>query len=66
MRRKIQAAVENLGTFPALGRAGRISGTRELVVAGVPYVVVYTVSGSTVQIAAVIHTVRQWPETLSE
>lgn len=61
---RIQDAVENLRIYPAMGRAGRIGGTRELVISGVPYVVVYTVAGGTLQVAAVIHTARQWPEKI--
>jgi addiction module RelE/StbE family toxin len=55
-------AAEALTTHPHLGRAGRIGGTRELVVAHTPFVVPYRVVGDDVQILAVFHGARRWPE----
>ena len=55
-------AAEALATHPQLGRAGRIAGTRELVVAQTPFVVPYRVVGDDVQILAVFHGARRWPE----
>jgi toxin ParE1/3/4 len=53
---------EALATHPHLGRAGRIAGTRELVVAHTPFVVPYRVVRDDVQILAVFHGARRWPE----
>ncbi|MGA7685437.1 MAG: type II toxin-antitoxin system RelE/ParE family toxin [Terriglobales bacterium] len=58
----ITKAVDALDDFPALGRPGRISGTRELVVAGTPYIVPYRVRGEVVQLIRVFHATRKWPE----
>lgn len=49
--------------FPQFGRAGRIEGTRELVVTGWPYIVTYRIKGQEVIILAVRHTAREWPDT---
>lgn len=57
----IQAAVGRLGIYPRLGRAGRVDGTRELVIADLPYIVAYRVIEQQVRILAVIHTSRKWP-----
>ena len=57
----IRLAVENLDRFSALGRPGRISGTRELVVSGTPYIVPYRVRGEVVQLIRVFHAARKWP-----
>ena len=54
-------AVENLKRFPALGRPGRVAGTRELVVSGTPYIVPYRVRGDTVELLLVLHAARKWP-----
>src|SRR2546429_6419629 len=37
----IEQAVRLLASHPAMGRAGRVEGTRELVVMGTPYIVPY-------------------------
>ncbi len=57
----IVKAVETLEHFPALGRPGRISGTRELVVSGTPYIVPYRMHGDVVQLIRVLHAARKWP-----
>ena len=53
-----------LGEQPNLGRPGRIPGTRELVVANLPYILPYRVRNDTVEILRVFHTVREWPAIL--
>lgn len=57
---RLEMAVERLATHPAMGRLGRRPATRELVVPGVPYVVVYRVGDGEVQILRVYHTSRNW------
>jgi len=57
---KIRAATSHLGKFPSSGRVGRIPGTRELVVAGTPYIVIYRVSKKNVEILRVFHAARSW------
>ena len=57
---------ERLAEFPALGRSGRVSGTRELVVAGTPYILPYRVRGETVEILRLIHGARRWPDDSGE
>ena len=51
---------ELLATFPGLGRPGRTTGTRELVVHA-NYVVPYRVKDNAVQIIRVQHVARMWP-----
>lgn len=59
---RIQAAVRLLAEMPHLGRPGRWSGTRELVVPRTPYIVPYRVQGDLVEILRVFHSARRWPE----
>jgi toxin ParE1/3/4 len=59
---RIATSVERLATHPALGRTGRVPGTRELVVSGTPHLVAYRVRGETVEILRVFHGARKWPE----
>lgn len=61
VRGAIRTAVERLADYPNLGRAGRIDGTRELFVAGLPYIVAYRVAEGEVRVLSVIHAARQWP-----
>lgn len=48
----------------ATGHAGRVAGTYEKSVRGLPYIIAYTLSADdrTVAIIRVIHTARDWPE----
>jgi len=52
---RIRAAVTRLAASSALGRPGRVVGTRELVIPGTPYVVPYRVKGDIVQIITILH-----------
>ena len=62
---KIAASTRRLLAFPESGRPGRVSGTRELVVSGTPYIAAYAVTQNTVRILRVLHGAQQWPEDLS-
>lgn len=61
---RIQEAAAILVRHPTAGRAGRVSGTRELIVAGTPWVVPYRVARGFIDILAVIHSSRKWPDDL--
>ncbi len=61
---RIEAATRRLRRFPNSGRPSDIAGTREIVVSGVPYLVVYRVAPEAVQILRVFHTSRDWPELM--
>lgn len=54
--------VEMLAEHPGIGRPGRVHGTRELVIAGLPYVVAYLHRGDTVTILRVLHGAMKWPK----
>ena len=54
----------NLTERPAIGRAGRVLGTRELVMGDLPYVVPYRVRELDIEILRVLHTSRRWPYEL--
>lgn len=53
--------VERLAEFPNVGRPGRVSGTRECVVPGTPYVVPYRVKGDRIEVMAIFHGRQRWP-----
>jgi len=56
---RIERSVERLKEYPLSGRTGTVTGTREIVVPGLPYLIVYRVTGNEVQILRVFHTSRQ-------
>ncbi len=51
-----------LAEHPGIGRPGRVEGTRELVIAGLPYVVAYVHRGDTVTVLRVLHGAMKWPQ----
>lgn len=61
---RIRDAVSHLSVHPAMGRIGRIDGTRELIIAGTPYIVAYRVRRDVLRVLAVIHSSQHWPARL--
>ena len=63
---RIERTVENLSHAPT-GRVGRVAGTYEKPVNGLPYIIAYALqhkarSGERIVILRVIHGARNWPE----
>ncbi len=58
---KIQAAAERLASFPMLGKTGRVEGTRELVIASTPYLLIYQIKGQAIIILRVLHSAKKYP-----
>ena len=54
-------AASSLDLLPSRGRAGRVPGTRELVVPGLPYIVAYQVTEEAIKILHIYHGARDWP-----
>jgi plasmid stabilization system protein ParE len=50
-----------LGEFPARGRPGRIDCTRELVIPTLPFIIVYRVTVTEVELLTVVHGAQQYP-----
>ncbi len=57
---RIVKSAELLGHFPYIGRAGRVHGTLEWVMSGLPYIVVYTADpdADELTVIAVFHGAR--------
>ena len=51
---RVFRSVERLRMFPT-GRLGQVQGTREVVVPGIPYIIVYTHDDRSVDIVAIFH-----------
>lgn len=58
---EIESQVERLCDFPRSGRTGRMPDTREMVVTGTAYIVVYIV-GDGVELVRVLHGAQQWQQ----
>jgi toxin ParE1/3/4 len=59
---QIVTTVQQLAAFPMSGRAGRVPGTRELVIAKTPFIAAYTIHKARIVILAVYHGAQRWPE----
>lgn len=59
---KIQITVTQLESYPFMGRPGRVEDTRELVIPGITYIVIYRVKEESVEILRVFHTSKRYPD----
>ncbi len=60
LKDEIDAKTAHLPTHPQLYRAGRVTGTREMVVRP-NYIVVYAQTPKRVTILRILHAAQQWP-----
>jgi toxin ParE1/3/4 len=58
---KIIEAAQMLADYPTIGKRGRERGTRELVVAGLPFIIIYVVHREELVIIRVLHTALRYP-----
>ena len=61
MAARILESVEYLIDQPHIGRPGRLAETKELVVSGTPFVIVYWLKRGVIQVLRVLHHARRWP-----
>lgn len=61
VRGRILESIRSLQEVPRLGRSGRKQGTRELVVPGLPYIIVYIIDDTddTLVILGIFHAARE-------
>jgi toxin ParE1/3/4 len=57
----IYEGVTSLKDFPHRGRSGRIEGSRELVLAPLPYIAVNLIKRQTVEVSRIYHGAQDWP-----
>ena len=58
---KIWASVQLLSDQPGIGRPGRVTGTREMVIGSLPFIVPYVVQDGEIIILRIMHTSMKWP-----
>ena len=61
---RILSSVDVLRAHPEMGRPGRASGTRELVVPDTPFIIPYRVKENRLELIAVLHGRQKWPGKL--
>lgn len=61
---RIRNAIDDLAHRPRRGRPGRITDSRELVIPGLPFVVAYRITETSIDILAIIHAAQHWPQEL--
>lgn len=61
---RILRAVDLLASHPEIGRPGRITRTRELVVPDTPYVIPYRIRREHLELIAIFHGRQKWPSKL--
>lgn len=59
---RIESALKALRGYPEIGRPGRVEGTRELVIPDTPFIIAYRLTARSIEILAVMHGHRRWPE----
>lgn len=59
----LDETIAGLSNHPRMGRQGRVRGTRELVIAGTPFIVLYRERSlaKRMEILRVLHGAQQWP-----
>ena len=57
----IYEAADSLAEHSLRGRPGRKPDTRELVIAGLPFLIVYRVRPEVVEIVRILHGAQKWP-----
>jgi len=62
MLERILSTVDLLAQNPELGRHGRISQTRELVLKPLPFVLAYRLRRNHIEVVALLHGARKWPQ----
>jgi len=58
----IRQTAQNLLQNPQIGKPGRVAGTHEITVGRFPFMLAYCIETEEIQILAVVHTARLWPE----
>lgn len=59
---QIENNIQKLNDFPELGRTGRIKGTRELIVAGTSYIIIYRIKDRYIEILLILHSSLPYPK----
>ena len=54
-------SIESLRSFPHKGRLGRRPNTRELSIPKLPFLAIYRIRNSTIEVNRILHGAQKWP-----
>jgi plasmid stabilization system protein ParE len=57
----VRSRAQLLADNPKIGRVGRIRGTREMILGGMPFLIVYRLTSDEVQVLRRLHTSQEFP-----
>jgi addiction module RelE/StbE family toxin len=58
--RRLYEAIRRLRKSPRMGRIGHIPGIRELILSGLPYIVLFRPTAELVEIVRIYHSAQNW------
>ena len=58
---RIYIRIDALLQAPYGGRVGRVSGTRELIFTGLPFIAIYRIRDEVIEIDRILHGAQHWP-----
>ena len=58
----IERGIATLADYPEVGRPGRVTGTRELVINRTPFILVYRIEDDAIRILHFLHGAQCWPD----
>jgi len=66
IKKIVLTVVEQLSKFQNIGKAGRVNGTRELIIPNTSYIGVYWVKLNNVEVLRILHTSMKWPDNFDD
>lgn len=57
----VYESADSLKEMPNRGRKGRKANTREMIISGFPFVIIYRAGKEAVEIVRILHSAQQWP-----
>ena len=59
---RIDQQIDRLADHPRMGRAGRVRGTREMIITRTPFIAIYRIKANRIEILRIVHGAQQWPQ----
>lgn len=59
---RIEQQIDRLADHPRMGRVGRVKGTREMIIARIPFIAIYRIKANRIEILRILYGAQQWPQ----